>query len=101
MGEVQRVANLGDQREHLLDENVPEAQRLLVRSWRIPVRQIGLDVATKGDLGLGEIGYRADRDQQNKDDLRLRSWLGTRRGWLPRCGHVDRDRLVGKHRPQL
>lgn len=32
----------------LLDENVPEAQRLLLRSWRIPVRQIGLDVAQKG-----------------------------------------------------
>lgn len=32
----------------LLDENVPEAQRLLLRSWRIPVRQIGLEVAKKG-----------------------------------------------------
>ncbi len=32
----------------LLDENVPEAQRQLLRSWRIPARQIGLDVADKG-----------------------------------------------------
>ena len=32
----------------LLDENVPEAQRSQLRSWRIPVRQIGLDIAQKG-----------------------------------------------------
>ena len=32
----------------LLDENVPEAQRLQLRSWRIPVRQIGVDIVQKG-----------------------------------------------------
>jgi hypothetical protein len=33
---------------NLLDENVPEHQRQLLRSWRIPVRQIGQDVGRKG-----------------------------------------------------
>jgi hypothetical protein len=33
---------------NLLDENIPEHQRQLLRSWRIPVRQIGIDVGYKG-----------------------------------------------------
>ncbi len=33
---------------NLLDENVPESQRALLRSWRVPVRQIGLDIGRKG-----------------------------------------------------
>jgi hypothetical protein len=33
---------------NLLDENVPESQRQLLRAWRIPVRQVGVDVARKG-----------------------------------------------------
>jgi hypothetical protein len=33
---------------NLLDENIPEHQRQLLRSWRIPVRQIGQDVGRKG-----------------------------------------------------
>lgn len=32
----------------VLDENVSEAQRLLLRSWRIRARQIGLDVGRAG-----------------------------------------------------
>lgn len=32
----------------LLDENVIESQRQLLRSWRIPVRQIGYDISRKG-----------------------------------------------------
>lgn len=33
---------------NLLDENIPESQRQLLRGWRIPVRQIGLDAEQKG-----------------------------------------------------
>jgi hypothetical protein len=33
---------------NVLDENVPESQRQLLRSWRIAVRHIGVDVAHKG-----------------------------------------------------
>ena len=33
---------------NLLDENIPEHQRQLLRSWRIPIRQIGVDVGPKG-----------------------------------------------------
>lgn len=33
---------------NLLDENIPEHQRQLLRSWRILVRQIGREVGRKG-----------------------------------------------------
>lgn len=33
---------------NLLDENIIESQRQLLRSWRIPVRQIGYDITRKG-----------------------------------------------------
>ncbi len=33
---------------NILDENVPESQRQLLRSWRIRVSQIGDDVGRKG-----------------------------------------------------
>ena len=33
---------------NILDENVPESQRLLLRSRRVAVRQIGLDVGRAG-----------------------------------------------------
>ena len=33
---------------NLLDENIPESQRQLLRSWRIPVRQIGHEVGRAG-----------------------------------------------------
>jgi hypothetical protein len=33
---------------NLLDENIPEHQRQLLRSWRIPVRQIGREVGRPG-----------------------------------------------------
>jgi hypothetical protein len=33
---------------NLLDENIPEHQRQLLRGWRIPVHQIGYDVGHKG-----------------------------------------------------
>lgn len=33
---------------NLLDENIPEHQRQLLRGWRFLVRQIGVDVGRKG-----------------------------------------------------
>jgi hypothetical protein len=33
---------------NILDENVPESQRALLRGWRVAVRQIGQDVGRKG-----------------------------------------------------
>jgi len=33
---------------NILDENINESQRQLLRSWRIRVRQIGVDVSHKG-----------------------------------------------------
>ena len=33
---------------NILDEQVTESQRQLLRSWRIPVRQIGHDIGRKG-----------------------------------------------------
>ena len=32
----------------VLDENIPEAQRLQLRAWRIPAKQIGVDWGHKG-----------------------------------------------------
>src|SRR5947209_2292817 len=33
---------------NVLDENISEPQRQLLRSWRVPVRQIGREVGRKG-----------------------------------------------------
>jgi len=33
---------------NILDENILDSQRLLIKSWRIPVRQIGYDIGRKG-----------------------------------------------------
>jgi hypothetical protein len=33
---------------NILDENIIASQRQRLRSWRIPVRQIGIDIARKG-----------------------------------------------------
>jgi hypothetical protein len=33
---------------NILDENISASQRQRLRSWRIPVRQIGVDIARKG-----------------------------------------------------
>ena len=33
---------------NILDENIIASQRQRIRSWRIPVRQIGVDIARKG-----------------------------------------------------
>ncbi len=33
---------------NILDENIPENQRQLLRSWRVPMRQIGYDVGRQG-----------------------------------------------------
>ena len=33
---------------NVLDENIPENQRQLLRSWRVPVRQIGYDLGRQG-----------------------------------------------------
>lgn len=32
----------------ILDENFPESQRQLLKTWRIPVRQIGVEISRKG-----------------------------------------------------
>ena len=32
----------------ILDENFPESQRQLLKAWRIPVRQIGVEISRKG-----------------------------------------------------
>ena len=39
---------------NVLDENVPDSQRQLLRSWRIRVRQIGYEVGRQG-MGDEEI----------------------------------------------
>ena len=33
---------------NILDENILDSQRLLLRSWRVPVRQIGYELGRKG-----------------------------------------------------
>ncbi len=33
---------------NILDEQVPEEQRRLLRSWRVPVRKIGYDIGRQG-----------------------------------------------------
>ena len=33
---------------NILDENIPESQRQLLRSWRIRVRQIGHEIGSPG-----------------------------------------------------
>jgi len=33
---------------NILDENIPESQRQLLRNWRIHIRQIGYEVGRKG-----------------------------------------------------
>lgn len=33
---------------NILDENIPESQRQLLRSWRTPIRQIGYETGRKG-----------------------------------------------------
>ena len=33
---------------NLLDEQIPEDQRRLLRSWHVPVRQVGYDIGRKG-----------------------------------------------------
>lgn len=33
---------------NILDEHIPEEQRILLKSWRISVRQIGYDLGRKG-----------------------------------------------------
>ena len=38
----------------ILDENIPEDQRQLLRSWRVPARQIGFEVGRPG-MQDGEI----------------------------------------------
>jgi hypothetical protein len=41
---------------NILDENIIASQRQRLRSWRIRVRQVGVDIARKGlqDVELGE-----------------------------------------------
>lgn len=33
---------------NVLDENIISAQRLLLKSWRIPIRQVGYDIGRRG-----------------------------------------------------
>jgi len=45
---------------NVLDENIPEGQRQLLRSWRIRVRQIGYEVGRQGvkDEGIFPLLHR-------------------------------------------
>lgn len=45
---------------NILDENIPESQRQLLRSWRIHVRQIGADIVQQGmkDENIISLLYR-------------------------------------------
>lgn len=40
---------------NVLDENIPEAQRQLLRSWRIRVSQIGQDIGHQGMQDLNQV----------------------------------------------
>ena len=42
---------------NILDEQIPESQRQLLRSWRVPIRQIGHDTGQKGLNALGAKGW--------------------------------------------
>jgi len=33
---------------NILDENIPNDQRQILQSWRVPIRQIGYDIGRKG-----------------------------------------------------
>jgi hypothetical protein len=48
---------------NVLDENIPESQRLLLRKRRMRVRQIGLDIGRKGmtDREIVRLLHRLDR----------------------------------------
>lgn len=42
---------------HILDENIPESQRLLLRSWRIHCRQIGHEIGKQGMTDTSIISF--------------------------------------------
>jgi hypothetical protein len=48
---------------NVLDENIPDSQRRLLRRWRIPSRQIGDDVGRKGmkDAEVVTVLHHMDR----------------------------------------
>jgi hypothetical protein len=48
---------------NVLDENIPESQRLLLRKQRVRVRQIGLDIGRKGmkDREIVRLLHRVDQ----------------------------------------
>lgn len=48
---------------NLLDENIREDQRILLRKWRIPFRQIGKEIADNGtaDQNLIRLLHNLDR----------------------------------------
>lgn len=41
---------------NILDENILEAQRLLLKNWRIRVKQIGQDIGQQGMKDFDAIG---------------------------------------------
>ncbi len=45
---------------NIIDEQILENQRQLLRSWRIPIRQIGYDIGRKGLKDEGEKGPRQE-----------------------------------------
>jgi hypothetical protein len=63
---------------NLLDENVREDQRSLLRTWGLPIQQIGSDVGRKG----------------MKDEDRIGSWK------LGATGNVNYREQTGNDRPQ-
>jgi hypothetical protein len=48
---------------NILDENIPESQRQLLRSWRIRVRQIGYEVGRRGNSDYGGLHKEGDEEQ--------------------------------------
>lgn len=55
---------------NVLDENILESQRQLLRGWRVPVRQIGHELAHKGLPDLTWKGQFASREQAQKAPIK-------------------------------
>jgi hypothetical protein len=48
---------------NILDENIPESQRRLLRNWGVPTRQVGQDIGRKRvtDIGIIPVLHTLDR----------------------------------------
>ena len=82
---------------NILDENIIASQRQRLQSWRIPVRQIGVDIARKG---LQDEERRGERDPERLSRLAVEDQLELhglfhgqvgRRGAFEKAIHVVGD----------